>query len=110
MREALAAARAGCLHCPHDFDLLLLHGVLLVEAGDVLSAETCLLHLVANDSGDGAARRRRATARHNLGLIYRSLGRRNEALAHWRAALSETPDSLTTRRCLEEAMLSTADS
>jgi tetratricopeptide (TPR) repeat protein len=104
MPEALAAARAACLHCPHDPDLRLLYGVLLVEAGDVLNAETCLLQLVAKDSGDGTARRRRATARHNLGLIYRSLDRRKEAVAQWRASLADVPDFSAARRCLEEMM------
>ena len=107
MAEALAAARSGCLHCPHDLDLLLLHGVLLVEAGDALNAENCLLQLLERDSGDGLSRRRRATARHNLGLIYRALGRRSEAMAHWRAALMEAPDFAESRRCLETALPTT---
>ncbi|MGH7224869.1 MAG: glycosyltransferase, partial [Gemmataceae bacterium] len=37
LREAIAAAQAGRLHCPHDADVLLLHGVLLHEGGDVLN-------------------------------------------------------------------------
>ncbi len=86
LREAIAAAQAGCLHCPHDADLLLLHGVLLHEGGDVLNAETCLLRLLETDSGDGAARQRRATARHHLANLYRALGRAREADAHLRAA------------------------
>ncbi len=39
LRVAIAAAQAGRLHCPHDVDLLLLHGALLQEDGDAINAE-----------------------------------------------------------------------
>ena len=61
-REAIAVAQAGRLHCPHDADLLLLHGILLREGGDALNAETCLLRLLETDTGDGPARQHRNTA------------------------------------------------
>ncbi len=89
--EALAAARAGCLHCPHDTDLLLLHGVLLHESGDSLTSETYLLRVLERDSGDGCSRKRRTSARQHLISLYRGLGRQREADAHSRALTAEAP-------------------
>jgi len=87
-REAIAAARAGCLHCPQDAHLLLLHGALLQEAGDALNAETYLLRVLelATDS------QQRLVARQHLMALYRGLGRHREANAHHRALAAETPD------------------
>jgi tetratricopeptide (TPR) repeat protein len=98
LREALAAAQSGRLHCPDDGDLLLLHAVLLREGGDLLNAEACLLQLLESEGGDGPARQRRATARHQLAGIYRDLGRSREAAAHERALLAECPDFAAARR------------
>jgi tetratricopeptide (TPR) repeat protein len=89
MREAIAVAQSGRVHCLNDSDLLLLHGVLLAEAGDVINAETCLLHLLETDTGNGPAPRRRATARQQLSSLYHAQGRLREADAHRRAALAE---------------------
>jgi tetratricopeptide (TPR) repeat protein len=88
LREAIAAARADCLHCPHDVALLLLHGALLQEAGDALNAETYLLRVLelATDS------QQRLVARQHLMALYRGLGRHREANAHHRALAAETPD------------------
>ncbi|HEY7156602.1 MAG TPA: tetratricopeptide repeat protein [Gemmataceae bacterium] len=102
LREALAAAQSGRLHCPDDDDLLLLHAVLLRESGDRLNAETYLLRLLESDGGDGPVRQRRATARHHLVGIYRDLGRSREAAAHRRALLAECPDFAEARRGLAE--------
>jgi tetratricopeptide (TPR) repeat protein len=92
LREAIAAAQAGRLHCPHDADLLLLHGVLLHEGGDALNAETCLLRVLETDTDDGAGRQRQTTARHQLAGLYRALGRSHEAEAHIRALAVEAPE------------------
>ncbi len=100
--EALATARTGCWHCPHDADLLLLQGTLLQEGGDWSSAESCLLRVIEMSGNDGPARQRQATARHRLASMYRRLGRVPEAVAHWRALLAESPDFSAARRCLEE--------
>ncbi len=89
--EAIAAARAGCLHCPRDADLLLLHGVLLHEGGDCINAETWLLRVLEMDGG-GPPRRCRASARHHLIGLCRDLGRDREAAAHLRALASEDPE------------------
>jgi len=89
--EAIAAAKAGCLYCPHDSGLLLLYGVLLQEGGDALNAETCLLQVLENDGGDPSTRQHRLTARQHLITLYRSLGRSREADAHLRALSAETP-------------------
>jgi tetratricopeptide (TPR) repeat protein len=92
LREAIAAAKAGCLHCPHDVDLLLLQGALLREGGDALNAESCLLHVLEMASGNGPAQRLRTTARQHLIALYRGLGRHREAEAHRRALAAEAPE------------------
>jgi tetratricopeptide (TPR) repeat protein len=92
LREAIAAAKAGCLHCPNDVDLLLLQGALLHEGGDALNAESCLLRVLEMATGDGAARQRRTTARQHLIALYRGLGRHREAEAHSRALAAESPE------------------
>jgi tetratricopeptide (TPR) repeat protein len=103
LREAIASAQSGRLHCPHDGELTLLHALLLREGGDWINAETCLLQLLETDSGsDSSARHRRASARHHLAGIYRDLGRVREAMAHWRALLAEMPDFAEARQALAE--------
>jgi hypothetical protein len=99
LREAIAAAQSGRLHCPNDPELLLLHAVLLREGGDWINAETCLVRLLESENGD---RQRRTTARHNLALVCRGMGRRSEAVAHWQTLLAEEPDFLEARRCLAD--------
>ncbi len=92
LREAVAAAKAGCLHCPHDADLLVLQGALLREGGDAINAETCLLRVLEMNSGpDAAQRQRRAASRQHLIALYRNLGRHREADAHSRALAAEWP-------------------
>jgi tetratricopeptide (TPR) repeat protein len=103
--EAIAAAKAGCLYCPHDADLLLLYGVLLHEGGDALNAETCLLRVLDADTGDGPARQRRLTARQHLAGLYQQLGRLQEATAHWRAILAEQPDHPVASLGLADCLL-----
>jgi hypothetical protein len=76
---------------PDDVSLLLLHGVLLHEGGDALSAETCLLRVLERDGNDAAARQRRTTAQQHLIALYRNLGRQREADAHSRALAVEAP-------------------
>jgi Tfp pilus assembly protein PilF len=85
--EAIAAARAGCLHCPHNADLLLVHGALLRQGGDALSAETYLLRVLET----GATGQQRTTARQHLIALYRSLGRQREAESHSRTLAAEAP-------------------
>jgi Tfp pilus assembly protein PilF len=92
LREAIATAQAGRLHCPDDADLLLLHGVLLREGGDAVNAETCLLGVLERDTNAAAARQRRLTARQQLVGLYRDLARHREADAHLHALAVEAPD------------------
>src|SRR5579875_139278 len=92
LREAIAAARAGCLHCPQDAHLLLLHGALLQDGGDVLNAETCLLRVLELAGDAVATRSLRLTARQHLIALYRGLGRHREADAQHRALAAESPD------------------
>jgi tetratricopeptide (TPR) repeat protein len=106
LREALAATQAGKLHCGDDGDLLLLHAVLLREGGDEVNAETCLLRLLEREVGEGpAVRRRRLAARRELALLLRSLGRLPEAVAQWRALLTEEPENRAARLGLGECWL-----
>jgi tetratricopeptide (TPR) repeat protein len=95
LREAIAAARAGCLHGPHDVALLLLHGVLLQEGGDVLNAETCLLRVLELAGDAVTSRSLRLTARQHLIALYRQLGRQREADAQHRALAAESPDMVS---------------
>lgn len=95
--EAIAAAKAGCLHNPHDSDLLLLHGVLLHEGGHAVNAETCLLRVLEMDGSDAPTSQRRLRARQHLILLYRGLARHREADAHHRALAVEAPE-LARRR------------
>ncbi len=99
LREAIAAAKAGCLHCPHDADLLLLQGALLREGGDLVNAETCLLRVLEMT----AAGQVRITARQHLIALYRDLGRHREAEAHSRALAAELPDSASRLRAVGPA-------
>ncbi|HTU92120.1 MAG TPA: glycosyltransferase [Gemmataceae bacterium] len=92
LREGIAAARAGCLHCPHDAYLLLLQGDLLCKGGDWINAETCLLRVLELATGDAAGRQLRAMSRQQLIALYRGLGRHREAEAHSRALAAEAPD------------------
>lgn len=92
MREAIAAAQSGRLHCPLDIDLLLLHGVLLQEGGDWINAEKLLLGVLEIDDDNRQIRQRQVAARHHLVVLYRSLGRQREAEAHLRTLAGETTD------------------
>jgi tetratricopeptide (TPR) repeat protein len=94
-REAIAAARAGCLHCPQDAHLLLLHGALLQEAGDALNAETYLLRVLELAGDAVTSRSLRLTARQHLIALYRHLGRHREADAQHRALAAESPDMVS---------------
>jgi tetratricopeptide (TPR) repeat protein len=100
--EALAVCREARAHSAEDGELLLIHGLLLHDAGDLASAEGCLLRLLEREAaapgppnGIAAARPaqvRRVRALHQLALICRSQGRLAAAESHWRAALVEMPD------------------
>jgi tetratricopeptide (TPR) repeat protein len=91
-REAEAACRSGRAHCPGDAGLLLLHGLLLEDLGDLTTAETCLLRLLEAPAGDAAAAERAVVARHHLAQVYQAQGRAAEAELQWRAVLAERPD------------------
>jgi tetratricopeptide (TPR) repeat protein len=111
LAEALVVCQSARAQVAYDPDLLLLHGQLLVEAGDLAGAESCLAALLEKEAaapagpGDERARSRRVTARHNLALVCRRLGRLAEAERHWRAALAEMPDLPAALHGLAEALL-----
>ncbi len=92
LHEALAAAKAGCSHCPNDVPLLLNYGILLREVGDAINAETCLLRVLERAAGDGPSRQFRTTARQHLVGLYRDLGRHREADSQLRALAADAPD------------------
>ncbi|HTU92816.1 MAG TPA: glycosyltransferase [Gemmataceae bacterium] len=98
LREGIAAARAGCLHCPNDAHLLLLQGDLLCKGGDWINAETCLLRVLELATSEAAGRQLRAMARQQLIALYRGLGRHREAEAHNRALAAEAPDIVGQRQ------------
>jgi tetratricopeptide (TPR) repeat protein len=91
-REAEAACRSARVHCPGDAGLLLLHGLLLQELGDLTTAETCLLRLLEAPASDAAAAERAVVTRHRLAQVYQAQGRAAEAELQWRAVLAERPD------------------
>jgi tetratricopeptide (TPR) repeat protein len=97
LAEAVAVCRSARVYRADDRELLLLHGLLLHEAGDLAGAEGCLARLLEQEAAgsarqDARARQRRLTARHNLALVCRRHGRLAEAERHWRAALAEMPE------------------
>jgi tetratricopeptide (TPR) repeat protein len=89
LAEAIAVCDAASANGAEDTELLLLHGLLLRDAGDPGKAETCLTRVVEKEDRN---RERRVTARHNLALICRHQGRLAEAESHWRAVLAEFPE------------------
>jgi tetratricopeptide (TPR) repeat protein len=91
--EAAAVCQSARPSCPDDPGLLLLHGLLLREYGDLTRAETCLRQLLERDAAAGGDPARMRAARHQLALTYRDQGRPAEAAAQWRALLAEEPGS-----------------
>jgi tetratricopeptide (TPR) repeat protein len=91
--EAATACRSGLAHCPNDAALLLLHGRVLVEMGDLLGAEACLLRVLElpPESGADNAGELGGSARHQLALLYREQKRLAQAEAQWRAVLADWP-------------------
>jgi tetratricopeptide (TPR) repeat protein len=127
LSEALVVCQSGRGHCPNDPELLLFHGMTLLQAGDLANAESALVRLLEVDtwqpicnrlgSGQDAGmpqppienRRpqddRRITARHNLALVYQRQGRLGEAEGQWRAVLAERPDLIAAWLGLAELCL-----
>jgi tetratricopeptide (TPR) repeat protein len=104
--EAAAACRSGLAHCPGDVGLLLLHGLLLHELGDLTTAETCLVRVVeALPAVGGPARDQAVAARHHLAQIYQAQQRPAEAELQWRAVLEERPDVAAAWLGLAEVLL-----
>jgi predicted Zn-dependent protease len=100
--EAAAVCRAGLAHCPDEPALLVLHGQLLYQLGDVVHAEASLLRLLEAEpdgpAAGAAGRQRLATARQLLAQIYQAQGRAAEAEAQWRAVLAAAPDHAEARQ------------
>jgi GT2 family glycosyltransferase len=103
--EALAACRAGKVHCPEDVELLFTEGLLLRERGDRAGAIACFQELLQLPAGDYFASvdtgLRGYKTRHHLAELYRELGQCAEAKAQWRAALAERPDFLPAQAGLD---------
>ncbi len=111
--EALAACRDGRRHYPDDAELLFLEALLLREAGNLPTAEVCLLRLLAGREGQHFASvdagLRGHKARHNLAVLYHQQGRHGEATAQWRAAVDECPGFTPAWLGLGEACLARGD-
>jgi tetratricopeptide (TPR) repeat protein len=92
--EAVAACRSARGYCPADLELLLLHGLLLQESGDLPGAEACLLRLLESlpPQSSAAIRALACTAHHHLAWLYHAQQRYAEAETQWRQALAERPD------------------
>jgi len=113
LAEAAVVCQSGRGHCADDPELLLLHGTLLIEIGDLGNAEAALVQMLEIDfprqagslPHESAAQQRCLTARHNLALIYRRQGRLGEAEGQWRAILVEKPDLLAAWLGLAELCL-----
>jgi tetratricopeptide (TPR) repeat protein len=100
--EAIAVCQTARTRGAEDAELVLLHGLLLHDAGELAQAEACLLRLLepkpAPSPPNGAreprqSQARRVRARHHLALLCRQQGRLAEAESHWRAALADMPET-----------------
>lgn len=95
---ALAMLRATLAERPGDPDAAGLLGALLLEDGDLAAAEPALRAAV-----DATAGRRRAgsLARHNLAVLLKRTGRRDEARRMAEQALALEPELAPAQRLLE---------
>jgi tetratricopeptide (TPR) repeat protein len=103
---ALLTCQSGLEQCEDHPELLLLYGMMLFEAGDLVKAEAALVAMLeadpvapvcvsesVPDSRDLSRNNRGAIrARHHLALVYREQGRIGEAEAQWRSILAEDPN------------------
>jgi hypothetical protein len=86
--------------------LLLLHGLLLHELGDLTTAETCLVRVLeVLPAADGQARDKAVAARHHLAQIYQAQRRASEAELQWRAVVAERPDLVAAWLGLADLLL-----
>ncbi len=103
--EAQSACRAGRDEHPDAVELLFLEATLLYEEGDLVSAESRLLRLLAIpadrqiSSGDTGLHGYKA--RHLLAQVYRGQCREAEAKAIWREIIEEQPRFLPAKEELE---------
>ncbi len=91
--NALRTCRAAREHYPDDVEILFIEALAQRELGDLKSAETTLLRLLAGPAdqrvANGDPGLRGFKARHNLAVIYHETGRIAQAEAQWREAVAE---------------------
>jgi len=113
LQSALAACQQGRRIYPHDAELLFQEGLLYRGLGDLHSAAKSLEQLLQTKETDHFASvdvgLRSFKARHNLAVIYRDMGRMNDAIAAWKLVLQEVQDFSAARIGLAETYLSTQD-
>ena len=90
-----AAAEKGLSLYPRDPELLFRAGGIFHALGDLAAAEQYYLRLIgARETGHIDSIDVSMTgfkAYHNLGLVYRAMGRLADAEAQWRRAVAESP-------------------
>lgn len=109
--EALEACRQGQQVYPEDIELLYLEGMIRKELSDRAGAIACLRQLLNSTGGDHFASidagLQSYKTHHNLAVLYKEEGERNEAERHWQLALESNPDFLPAWLGLAENYLST---
>jgi GT2 family glycosyltransferase/predicted O-methyltransferase YrrM/predicted Zn-dependent protease len=112
-QEALAACAEGRGHYPDDAELLFVEALARRETGDAAGAEVCLRRLIDGSEGEHFASvdagLRGHKARHNLAVLLLEQGRRAEAEAQWRSALTGEPAFRPARVGLAELYLEAKD-
>ncbi len=111
--EAIRVCQTGQQHYPHDAELLFQEGLLRRDLGDLPGAAQALerllsvreqQHFASVDEGI-----RGYKARHNLAVIYRDIGRLENAIVHWKHVLNESPEYVPARLGLAEVYTVTGD-
>jgi tetratricopeptide (TPR) repeat protein len=107
--DALAACQDGRRLFPNDAELLFAEALLRRDQNDLQGAASCLSELLQLEPDSHFASvdagLRGYKAHHNLGVIYRQLGKLAEAESEWRTVVTERPDFLPAWQALAELYL-----
>jgi tetratricopeptide (TPR) repeat protein len=107
--EARQICREGLTHYPKDPELRFREGVLAQDMGEWHEAERAYLAALANDDAVHFASIDRGVtgykARHNLAVIYTTMGDVAAAEAQWRLAVADAPGHLNGWHGLVRALL-----
>jgi len=106
LAEAAVVCQSARWHCADDAELLLLHGRLLNESGDLGNAEAALVRMLEMDfPRQAGSLPHESAARQILAAVYKRQGRLGEAEGQLRAVLAEKPDLLSAWLALAELCL-----